>query len=274
VNQLTKHQDEKERRIITDWLTPIDYATQQSDFINRREEGTGRWLLDSSEFQEWLNQSKQTLFCPGIPGAGKTILTSIVVEHLCAKFQNNTSVSIAYLYCNFRRQHEQTPTDLLASLLKQLVQELPSMPEIIKNLYEHHKYKRTRPLFDEISKALHSVVANYSRAFIIIDALDELSASDGVRRRFLLEILNLQAKTGASVFATSRFIPEITREFKGSILLEIRASDGDVQRYLHGRMSQLSLCVRRNVDLQEKIKAEIIKAVNGMYVLSNAPRVD
>jgi Cdc6-like AAA superfamily ATPase len=272
VNQLARHQDEKERRVITDWLTPIDYAPQQSDFIARREKGTGRWLLDSSEFQKWLNQSKQTLFCPGMPGAGKTILTSIVIEHLYAKFQNDASVGIAYLYCNFQQQ--QSPTDLLASLLKQLIQERPSMPEIVKNLYEHHKDKRTRPSFDEISNVLHSVVANYSRAFIIIDALDELLASDKRHKKFLSEIFNLQAKARASVFATSRFVPEIVREFEGSISLEIRASDGDVQRYLDGRMSQLSLCVSRNVDLQETIKAEIIKAVNGMYVPPNASRVD
>jgi hypothetical protein len=47
-----------------------------------------------------------------------------------------------------------------------------------------------------------------------------------------------------------------------------------VQRYLDSHMSQLSLCVSRNVDLKEKIKAEIIKAVNGMYVLFNTPRVN
>jgi hypothetical protein len=45
---------------------------------------TGRsgavWLLDSDEFQKWLKQSGQTMFCPGILGVGKTILASIVVD--------------------------------------------------------------------------------------------------------------------------------------------------------------------------------------------------
>jgi hypothetical protein len=40
------------------------------------------WLLDSDEFQTCLDTDKQTLFCPGIPGAGKTILSSIVVDYL------------------------------------------------------------------------------------------------------------------------------------------------------------------------------------------------
>jgi hypothetical protein len=47
---------------ILNWLTPIDYAPQQSDFIARRQEGTGQWLLNSDKFQEWLTHSRQTLF--------------------------------------------------------------------------------------------------------------------------------------------------------------------------------------------------------------------
>jgi hypothetical protein len=45
------------------WLTTTDYGAQQSDFLSRRQEGTGRWLLDSGEFQRWSNGDRQTLFC-------------------------------------------------------------------------------------------------------------------------------------------------------------------------------------------------------------------
>jgi hypothetical protein len=113
VDRLNKRQDEQERRAIADWLTLTDCTTQQSDVIGRRQEGTGQWLLDSKEFLTWLNQSEQTLFCPGIPGAGKTMVTSIVVDHLWTRFQKDASIGIAYLYYNFRRQEEQKPTDLL-----------------------------------------------------------------------------------------------------------------------------------------------------------------
>jgi hypothetical protein len=270
VDRLHEREDNRERReehqVILDWLTPIDYASQQSDFIARRQEGTGRWLLESDQFQEWLTKNKRTLFCPGMPGAGKTIVTSIVVDYLCTRFQNDASVGIAYLYCNFRRQHEQKPADLLASLLKQLVQEQSSIPQSVKSLYKRHKDKRTHPSFDEISKALHSVVADYSRSFIIIDALDECEVSDGGRKQLLSEISSLQAKTEASFFATSRFIPEIEKEFKGRVSLEIYASDEDVQRYLDGHMFRLPSFVSSNFDLQEEVKTAIVSAVNGMYV--------
>jgi hypothetical protein len=120
VDRLNQRQDDQELLDILDWLTPIDYILQQSDFISRRHAGTGQRLLDSTEFQTWLEKDKQTLFCPGIPGAGKTILTSIVIDGLNTRFQSNTNVGIAYIYYNFRQQDEQKSEDLLAILLKQL----------------------------------------------------------------------------------------------------------------------------------------------------------
>jgi Cdc6-like AAA superfamily ATPase len=128
VNRLHERQDNRERQevneAILNWLTPIDYAPQQIDYIARREEGTGQWLLDSVEFQSWLKKTDgQCLFCPGIPGAGKTILAAIVVEELTTTFQSRgDNVGVAYIYCNFKRYHEQRAEDLCLSLLKQLVQ--------------------------------------------------------------------------------------------------------------------------------------------------------
>jgi Cdc6-like AAA superfamily ATPase len=269
--KLVRYQDNQERRVIIDWLTPIDYSTQQNDFISRQQEGTGQWLLDSKQFQDWLNKGKQTLFCPGIPGAGKTIITSIIVEHLNAKFQNDTSIGIAYLYCDFKRREERKHADLLSSLLKQLVQEQSPVPESVKSLYERHKDKGSRPSLEEILKSLHSIATDYSRVFILIDALDECQISHAIRRKFLSEVFNLQNKTGINIFATSRFILEIVKEFEGSISLEIRARDEDVQRYLDAHMSELPLCVSRNRALQDIIQVEIIKAVDGMYVSTRNP---
>jgi hypothetical protein len=89
VNKLYDRQLDQEHHAILDWLTPIDYASQQNDYLTRRQPGTGQWLLDSAEYQIWVPTSQQTLFCPGIPGAGKTILTSIVIDHLSTRFQND-----------------------------------------------------------------------------------------------------------------------------------------------------------------------------------------
>lgn len=206
------------------------------------------------------------LFCPGIPGAGKTILTAIVVNDLQNKFQHDASIGIAYIYFNFRKQ--ENVEDVLASLLKQLIQGQSSLPDSVRAVYSFHRNKQTRPTFDEILKVLQSVAATYRRLFIIVDALDECQVSNGYRTKFLSEIFILQAKCGANIFATSRFIPQIIENFKGSLSIEIRARSDDVQRYLDGHMSQLPSFVVDNLELQKEIKTKIIKVVDGMCVSS------
>jgi hypothetical protein len=221
--------------------------------------------LDSKEFKTWVEADKQILFCPGIPGAGKTILTSIVIEQLINRAENDKTIGVAYIYCNFRRKDDQTTENLLASLLKQLSQSRRSLPQAVTALYDRHSKNRTRPSCDELSKALQSVADLYLKAFIIVDALDELHA-DG-RTRFLSEILGLQNRSTASVFATSRPIPEITKSFNGSSLREIRANEQDVRTYIDGHLSKLPSFVGQNLNLQEEIKTKIAEVVDGMYVL-------
>ena len=248
------------------WLTPIDYGSQQSDFLGRRQAGTGQWLLDSAKYRKWLDFDQQVLFCPGIPGAGKTILTSIVVDNLFTRFQNNPTVAIAYLYCDFRRNYEQTIGDFLMCLLRQLAQNQSSMPVSVQNLYDRHSKNHTRPSFEDVSGALYSVAAMYSKVFIIVDALDECQVFEGSRSRLLSEIFTFQQKCNVTILATSRFIPEIIEKFKGYTWLEIRAHDEDVRAYLEGRISRSSRKLLRT--LPESIKTKIIKAVDGMYVFA------
>lgn len=272
VDSLHEHQDDRERSeehlAILDWLTSIDYAPQQSDLISKQQEGTGEWMLNSNEFQKWIHQSKQTLFCPGIPGAGKTMISSIVVNHLIAKFKNDPSVGITYIYCNYQPQQEQKPEDLFSSLLKQLAQKQPAVSTDLKKIYEHHKTKGTRPLFDEIVQALHSTIQLYSRVFIIIDALDEYHVSNKEgQKKLLLEVFSLQDQAQLNLFATSRFVSEIISQFDGCMLKEIRAQDDDVLCYINGRIPQLLRSqISKHPEVQHAIRRDTVKAANGVYV--------
>ncbi|UKZ51788.1 hypothetical protein TrVGV298_005552 [Trichoderma virens] len=265
VHKLVNKQYSHEHKAVLDWLTPIDYALQQNDFISRRQEGTGRWFLKSVEFQVWLKTNRQTLFCPGIPGAGKTIITAIVIDHLLANFRDDPKIGIAYIYCNFRQQDEQTAEKLLTNLLKQLVQTQSSLPKDVKDLYDKHEKSRTRPSHSEITTALHSIVTANSKTFIVIDALDE--CQDLSRLRFLDEIFSLQVGTGANIFATSRINDSIRRRFDGCATVEISATDRDVLAYLDGKMS-LRRSAIINGDIQDRIRTGVLKAAGGMFLLA------
>jgi hypothetical protein len=268
VDEILHMQHNQEHKAILKWLTPIDYAPQQNDYIRRRQPGTGQWLLDSAEYQAWLRTNKQTLFCPGIPGAGKTMMSSIVVDHLNAKFGNDAAVGIAYIYCSYHPQQEQRAEDLLSSLLGQLAWERPSVPLDVKCLYDHHRTKRSHPSFDEIVRVLQSTIQLYSRVFIIIDALDEYYISNNRRQKRLLSaVFGLQDKAQLSLFATSRFVSEITSQFHGCIYKEIRAHDDDILGYVNRRIPQLLKSqISKYPQVQEAVRRDVVKAVDGMYV--------
>ncbi|KAJ4288560.1 hypothetical protein N0V90_011797 [Kalmusia sp. IMI 367209] len=268
VAQIKSKMDGDEDQKIINWLTPVDYGPQQSDFLRRRHKKTGTWLLQTNEFETWLNQENTTLFCSGIPGAGKTILTSIVADYLFTKFQADPNVGIACLYINFRQQQQQRPEDLLLSILKQWLQKWTIVPEYIKKLYKSHERKRTRPSLDEITRALKTVADVFGRAIIIVDALDEYDDDqDSSRQIFLTEFLNLQTSTRANLFVTSRINREIAKYFDTAISLEIRADKDDVKSYVDGQMSFLPSDILDD-DLRERIREEVVKSVDGMFLLA------
>jgi hypothetical protein len=266
VDTLVSGKRYQDHEVILNWLTPIDYASQHNDFINRRQQGTGQWFLDSAEFRAWLKNDKQTLFCPGNPGAGKTLITAIVVDHLRSRFRDNPDIGIAYIYCNFQRHDEQKANDMLASLLKQLTQAQSSLPQTVKDIYDRHQKNRERPSFDEISETLQSVAAIYAKVFIIVDALDECETSGGNRTRFLREIFRLQASSIANIFATSRVDADVASSFKGSPSLKISATNKDALAYLNAQMS-LRHPASMDDDTQEMIRTGVLNAADGMYAI-------
>jgi ankyrin repeat protein len=265
VERIKSIMDEDEGREILNWLTPIDYGAQQSDFLKRRHEGTGTWLLQAKEFSTWLGQSNRTLYCSGIPGAGKTILASTVVDHLFSKFRADAGVGIAFIYCNFRQQQQQRPEDLLLSVLKQWLQKRPSVPEHVRTLYESHRRQRTRPSLTEILETLICVAALYSQTIVIVDALDECDDSDSNRQNFLSAILNTQEKTKTNLLVTSRINDTIAKFFETALCLEIRANEDDIKSYIDGQMSRLPSDIL-DEKLRDRIRREVVESIDGMYV--------
>jgi hypothetical protein len=143
----------------------------------------------------------------------------------------------------------------------------------VKDLYKKHKEippsSRSSTDIRHFSETLQLVISrNYTRVFIVIDALDECQDTQAL----LPEIFKVQGATEANLFATSRLKNSIQKAFAGSLLLEIHAREEDVKRYIDGRMSELKVLKEENKDLNEEIKTElktkirdkIGEAVNGV----------
>ncbi|RYO98812.1 hypothetical protein DL764_006975 [Monosporascus ibericus] len=187
IRQDAREADEKCQEILN-WLTPLNYAAQQSDSYSRARPGTAQWLLDSDEYRRWLTLGNRTLFCPGIPGAGKTTLTSIIIKDLHDRFGSDPTIGIAHAYFNFNRKDEQELQGLLSGLLKQLAQSQPSLPDIIQDPHERHKIRRSRPSPSEISTVPKSPAKTYSKVYFLIDALDECKRSPKALRNALRDL--------------------------------------------------------------------------------------
>ncbi|KAF2257611.1 hypothetical protein CC78DRAFT_442927, partial [Lojkania enalia] len=267
LNSVRTRGDNAEHHRLLQWISSTDYPAQQSDIIKRRQEGTGQWFLAAPQVARWLSEPQAILFCPGIPGAGKTILAAIAIDHLLKSVQSS-SHGVAYIYCNYKDQEEQDTLRMLAAILKQLVQARPSLVGPVEQLHKRHADRGTRPLPDEVFSALQDVLTHHSTVYIVIDALDECQDSNGTRRQFLAKLRDLQVGQDVRLMVTSRFIPEIIDWFNEALKQEVQASKEDVKRFVASQICRLPRCVQRDPALQEIIQEKIVEAVDGMFLLA------
>ncbi|KAJ7117136.1 hypothetical protein C8R44DRAFT_596639, partial [Mycena epipterygia] len=100
---------------ILQWMSPLNSFQRQADVLSKWQPGTGGWFLTSPEFRDWESGCGKNLWCRGMPGAGKTVLASLVVHHLEHQSQSK-NIGVACIYLNYKEAESQTPHNLLGSL--------------------------------------------------------------------------------------------------------------------------------------------------------------
>ncbi|KIX09816.1 uncharacterized protein Z518_00897 [Rhinocladiella mackenziei CBS 650.93] len=253
-------------KAILDWVGSTDYVLQHANYSGKRTAGTGEWLFECNEFQSWLSGKGRGLLCYGIPGAGKSILSSLVVDYLNQKYPEEPSVGIAYLYCDYMRQHEQNYGNLVAGLLRQLSQVPPVIPIHVKRLYDRHEMRQSHPSVDELSNALEVVVAQFDRVFVIIDALDE--CHEIARASLVARLSSLQTRCGVCFLVTSR-CSDALAGLERYERLEIRAKTADICAYLQESVTLLPDFVTGDTNLLEDVKTQVSNAADGMFLLAS-----
>jgi hypothetical protein len=169
------------------------------------------------------------------------------------------------IYCDYHRPGEGTVSNLIASLLKQLVQERGILSEDIKSFYNRYYGRGALPTLDTYMTTLRSEIEAYSKVFIVVDALDECSEYDGTRAD-LLQALKHLART-VSLMVTSRPLGSIVRYFQEDKCLQIHANDQDVRKYVEARIPRERRLARQVKDypvLKDTIVNKIVANVRGM----------
>ena len=70
----------QERLDIAEWLSSLNFKASQLEFLQRRQAGTGEWLLESSKFKDWRNGILRELWCPGIREMTCVVFSTILVS--------------------------------------------------------------------------------------------------------------------------------------------------------------------------------------------------
>jgi hypothetical protein len=260
------HEKDAQRKAFLQWLSNLDYRAQQKDTFSRRQPGTGEWFINEQHFKEWVAQSFMTLFCPGIPGAGKTMISAIIIHHLESEFMDDPDVGIAYIYCTYQaKREEQKPNILVLSLVKQLLQQRGDIPADILEVYTTLVQKSGGLSLNESTTMLKLAIKHFSKVHIVLDALDEYYVSDRDDcTTFVAEILEIQREVQFGLLATSRSIAEISSLFADAHSIEIRAQEADITKYIDIEISKLRCSLSNQTSLQDDIRREILRASDGM----------
>ena len=249
-----------------DWISGETFSGRQNDIFESMTHGTCSWVHEVGEFRAWLSSNNGSLFFDGMPGCGKTVLASFVVNYLQNAYATE-NIGIANVYCSYK-EVGQLPGCLEASLLRQLLQQgLGMTPEIIA-LHKRHSISHTRLALADVTRLLQIATQTFSKTFIVIDALDEYEEMDRTRDSFIASLKTIQPHV--NLLLTSRRVPAIENEFEAP-KVEIRANEADINKYVRTcthTMSRLKRHLSADTSLEELIVTRVVDSCHGMFLLA------
>ncbi|KAK0219365.1 hypothetical protein EDD85DRAFT_961104 [Armillaria nabsnona] len=251
-SQMQKFQDDEMLMRVAAWISPLNFKSVQAEKLSQRE-----WIHGSAE--------SACLWCPGNPGVGKTILASIIIDHL--RMLAHQKTLILNIFCDYQSAAAQTVADLVCSLMKQLIQDSGlSIP--ITSLYSQCLRDQTRPSLDDLTKILSQEFTSFQRVYLVLDALDEFVDDNGGRE----ELIDVIKSLGDNIhlLVMSRDITTIGSLFEEDAKLDIRATDEDIKAYIANKLSRGRLFrhIRGRDDLREAILTGVAEKAKGMFLLA------
>ncbi|KAH6890175.1 hypothetical protein BKA70DRAFT_1120663 [Coprinopsis sp. MPI-PUGE-AT-0042] len=240
-------------------------------------EGTCLWLTEGDVLRIWIENGKilwgtgdrefnfplgrQILTLIVLAGAGKTVLASIVINHLeRIERTHRGAVCVAYIY--IRYSEPLSVQAILQSLVQQILERHADVAPLVESLYTRHQHERTKPSQQELVALIADFTRHGKTIFIVLDALDKLSPDE---RRVFVKLLS---STEVKLFITSRPLKALEGHFPDAQFFEITAHPSDV-----ALLAKASIC--RNSELQdllghgellEHVILAIQHAASGMFL--------
>ena len=173
--------------------------------------------------------------------------------------------------------------NLIGGILRQLLRH-KRLSKKIKNLYNENVEECIRPTFHELTELLRLEVSNYSKVYLIFDALDEFSEERCDDRTIILDELKalqqmklgreslvssarssnieIVEDMGVNLLISSRHANPIEPQLKEAKQFDILATPGDIRTYVAARISRayrLSKFVQEKKELKEDIVTSFTK---------------
>ena len=207
----------------------------------------------------WLESPHDALWVYGIPGAGKTTLSTLVVDEILAR-KRSDSVGTAYFYIRHDDKESHKPSSVLGSLISQLARHnREAFADLMKMYTQDQTHGLVAPDEEDLKEKWHEISQHFMEVYIMIDGLDECgSLYDADRRRLVKAVAELHTVKERSVrtLVFSRRESDIEREFVRMQFhtVSIAATSGDLRLFANAWSEQLDVH-------SEGLKAEITDAL-------------
>jgi len=193
--------------------------------------------------------------------------SSLVIDRLCDQ-AGDGDVAVTGLYCDFLAQQEQTVTNMIGAILKQLVGR-GDIPKKVREAFQKAKkeFGGRGLLLAGMMGMLRIALASLSQVFICIDALDECLPKHLPQ---LLESLRdiVRESPRTRIFLTGR--PHvggtIQRYFTKAVVVPVSPNTDDIRNYIEMKLDRDDEPEAMDDDLRADIVKVILDKMSDMCV--------
>ncbi|CAJ0545119.1 Ff.00g085920.m01.CDS01 [Fusarium sp. VM40] len=276
MKQLWKQLNEDERCKILQWVSDIPYESDHYTASKGRVSGTGEWLLRHNAYLAWRESDKSTLlWLNGIPGAGKTKLSSRVVDDLLATLPSGIrgNTALAYFYCDRNRADHNEPVAIMRSLVRQLCApwDNASIESCVEEQYFSKRsrgFASDRLVVEECKQLLTQLLARFRTVYIVVDGLDECNRDTRHILMDFLEELIEEFEHSVKVYIASRTDLDLRKQYHEKSHLEVTANDNqaDIEKFVLHKMEESKFFQNRlSPNLRAKILQTFHEKSQGMF---------